>query len=249
MPDYHIPTVVHQTIPVAFMAPLERWLLQNIFESEADGADLYFFASEAPASSLPYPEEADLISGSRHLCPGICDAVQAQLDNRTGEIDLDEANLHWMKIMQGIIKRHEKELPYVTAESSFTCSKMRPDGFGGMAYVITATDGDMIATGDWIHEQLAKRGLVEPEPAKITFKAKPGGCEECVMGSPFYLPCNQPAVHMIQHPSAEGPYRMCEHCADHNVKNRGAKIVGPYLPEAPEAGVPNGEQKAESNTQ
>lgn len=43
----------------------------------------------------------------------------------------------------------------------------------------------------------------------------------------FYIPCNRPAVCMIQMRS-EGPYRMCEMCADHNVRNRGGTDVGPY---------------------
>ncbi len=41
--------------------------------------------------------------------------------------------------MQDIVKR-SPTLAYVTAVSSFTCSRMRPDGFGGAAVVITSHD-------------------------------------------------------------------------------------------------------------
>lgn len=44
-----------------------------------------------------------------------------------------------------------------------------------------------------------------------------------------YIPCNKPATKIIQPKSkSEGPYRMCDMCADHSVKNRGMKLVGPY---------------------
>ena len=61
----------------------------------------------------------------------------------------------------------------------------------------------------------------------LVIKAKEGCCEECVMRMPFYAPCNKPAINIVgwKHRPNEGPYRMCEMCTDHNVKNRGAMIV------------------------
>lgn len=57
----------------------------------------------------------------------------------------------------------------------------------------------------------------------LELKAKPGGCGECVMGAPFYIPCNKPAVCIVywEHSTEEVP--MCAADADHNVRNRGAK--------------------------
>lgn len=68
----------------------------------------------------------------------------------------------------------------------------------------------------------------------LALKAKPDGCEECVMGAPFYVPCNKPATQLIgwKH-RTEGPYRMCDMCADHNVRNRGAFKVSSYEPATP----------------
>ncbi|HXC11334.1 MAG TPA: hypothetical protein VNV39_00655 [Stellaceae bacterium] len=53
------------------------------------------------------------------------------------EIELDFTDRRWEAVFQDII-RHSATLRYVTAVSAFTCSTMRPDGFGGRAVVITA---------------------------------------------------------------------------------------------------------------
>lgn len=53
-------------------------------------------------------------------------------------------------------------------------------------------------------------------------------CEEAsVISGSFYIPCNRPAASLVK---ARDPnvYRMCETCADHNVRNRGARLVAPY---------------------
>src|SRR5208282_2411999 len=53
------------------------------------------------------------------------------------EIEIDFSGTSWEFIFQDIVRR-SLTLRYVTAVTSFTCSKMRPDGFGGMAVLITA---------------------------------------------------------------------------------------------------------------
>jgi len=65
---------------------------------------------------------------------------------------------------------------------------------------------------------------------RIELKARTDMCEEASpMSRDYYIPCNAPATTMIAWPSRnEGPYRMCESCAWHNVKNRGATDLGPY---------------------
>ena len=52
-------------------------------------------------------------------------------------IDLDLSGTSWEFIFQNIVRR-SSTLDYVTVVTAFTCSKMRPDGFGGMAVLITA---------------------------------------------------------------------------------------------------------------
>src|SRR6266511_1032943 len=73
-------------------------------------------------------------------------------------------------------------------------------------------------------------------------EAKPGGCQESNFLIPT-LPCNKPAVKMIGWPTRnEGPYRMCEMCADHSVRNRGATDLGPF--EAEQVVVDYGQTEA-----
>lgn len=64
----------------------------------------------------------------------------------------------------------------------------------------------------------------------MTIKAKPGCCEEAShMSHQFYIPCNQPATWLVKNRDPQSPYRMCDMCADHNIRNRGAECVGPYV--------------------
>jgi hypothetical protein len=52
--------------------------------------------------------------------------------------------------------RRSATLRYVTAVMSFTCSKMRPDGFGGMAVMITADAIIGKSTNDILEDFLAE---------------------------------------------------------------------------------------------
>lgn len=58
-------------------------------------------------------------------------------------------------------------------------------------------------------------------------KRPPAGarCEEASPASRLtYIPCGMPAAFMVKNRDP-GPYAMCEACADHNVRNRGAHYV------------------------
>jgi hypothetical protein len=71
------------------------------------------------------------------------DFVGKLLANLTDEerqdehLDIDFSETSWASILQDIVRR-SSTLRYVSAVSSFTCSRMRPDGFGGAVVVITA---------------------------------------------------------------------------------------------------------------
>jgi hypothetical protein len=56
-------------------------------------------------------------------------------------------------MFQDIVRR-SNTLRYVTAVSALTCSKMRPDGFGGMAMLITASKIMGKSTSDIIEDFL-----------------------------------------------------------------------------------------------
>jgi hypothetical protein len=64
----------------------------------------------------------------------------------------------------------------------------------------------------------------------VTLTANPWGCEEAsILSHSFYIPCNRPATRLIKNSDPQSPYRMCDECADHNVRNRGAEDVGPFV--------------------
>ena len=146
MADYYTPTVIQQTIPEADMTPLERLLLSHIFDAERDGEGWYFFSEQGPPdmilaeraaletalaeSQVPAENVANTIV-SEHLAKLRAAEPDAPL------VDLDLSMTSWESIMQDIVRR-SPTLSYVSAVSSFTCSRMRADGFGGMAVVISA---------------------------------------------------------------------------------------------------------------
>lgn len=65
-------------------------------------------------------------------------------------------------------------------------------------------------------------------------EAKPHCCEEAsILSHTVYIPCNQPAVNIVSWKGRnDKPIRMCAMCTNHNVRNRGGIVDGPYEREA-----------------
>jgi hypothetical protein len=82
----------------------------------------------------------------------------APLPSDQVEVDLDLSGTSWQFLFQNIVRRSPR-LRYVTAVTSFTCSKMRPDGFGGMAVLITSDAIVGKSTNDILEDLLAEAGL------------------------------------------------------------------------------------------
>jgi hypothetical protein len=72
------------------------------------------------------------------------------------EIEIDFSGTSWEFIFQDIVRR-SSTLRYVTAVASFTCPKMRPDGFGGMAVLITADAIVGKSTNDILEDLLTEK--------------------------------------------------------------------------------------------
>lgn len=148
MADYYTPTVLQQSIPDADMTPLERLLLSHIFDAERDGDGWYFFSERGPADML-YVERTALeaaLSASQSAGESAANTFVKQHlpDPQSDEplpvhLDLDLSTTSWEFIMQDIVRR-SPTLTYVLAVASFTCSRMRPDGFGGAVVVISADE-------------------------------------------------------------------------------------------------------------
>jgi hypothetical protein len=169
MADYFSPTVIQPAIPVADITPLERLLLSHIFHVEAGGDGLYFYEDEGPASTI-WLDRAEL-DGALAQSPATAESTAAgfvseqlaRVPTDNVEIELDLSGT-WQFIFQDIVRR-SRSLRYVTAVSSFTCSKMRPAGFGGIAVLITANAIVGKSTNDIIADFLAEADLDEPVPA------------------------------------------------------------------------------------
>ena len=163
MADYYSPTVIQQRIPVADITPLERLLLSHIFDAEPDGDGLYFYAEESPANitALNRAELDTALAASE----AFTSSLNAYVSERLADLPTDEDTIlldlsftSWEFIFQDIVRR-STSLRYITAVSSFTCSKMRPDAFGGMAVLITPAAVIGKSTTDLIEEFLSEAGL------------------------------------------------------------------------------------------
>lgn len=64
-------------------------------------------------------------------------------------------------------------------------------------------------------------------------KANPHCCEEASLSSSqYYIPCNKPATKLVGWKGrSDAPIRMCEMCADHNVKNKNGYISAEVVKE------------------
>jgi hypothetical protein len=134
MADYYSPTVIQQTIPDADMTPLERLILSHIFESERDGEGWYFFSEQGPTDVISVERaalEAALAQShmlgdnvANTLVSGHLTKLQAA-EQDAPLVDLDLSMISWEFIMQDVVRR-SPTLIYVSAVSSFTCSRSVP---------------------------------------------------------------------------------------------------------------------------
>jgi hypothetical protein len=158
MADYFSPTVIQPTIPAADITALERLLLSHIFNAEPDGEDLYFYADERPAD-LIWLARTQLDAALARSPTATDSAATAFVTEQLARVPADNVEIEldlsggWEFIFQDIVRR-SRSLRYVTAVSAFTCSKMRPDGFGGMAVLITAAAVMGKSTSDIIEDFL-----------------------------------------------------------------------------------------------
>jgi hypothetical protein len=163
MADYFEQTVVQQSIPETDMTPLERLLLSRIFQSERDGEAWSFFAEHNPCTMV-HATRVELVEALASS-PDHDSAAHRYVAERfvavsadTAEIDLDLSGTSWEFFLRDVVKRSQT-LSYISVVAAFTCTRMRPDGFGGMAVLITADAVRGKSTNDLIEEFLSDAGL------------------------------------------------------------------------------------------
>lgn len=143
MADYYTPTVVDPVIPVSAILPIEAMFLGQVFNEDVENGIAYYY-SEDGSNDLIFldPKEVrEALEATDHASSRLVtklldehgDAIQGD-----EEIELDMAGDIWPDVLQDIVRR-APDLQDLTVTMAFTCSKMRPDGFGGLAMLITAT--------------------------------------------------------------------------------------------------------------
>jgi hypothetical protein len=145
MADYTTQTVIHQDIPERLIAPFERLLLAQIFESDERDGMISYYAGEGPRDFiiLNRRDVEDALSKSpvrSRLRSALLERV-LKSDPGHDYFDFDLTSTAYASdvyifILQDIVRRSKGELPYLTMAAAYTCSKMRADGFGGMAMII-----------------------------------------------------------------------------------------------------------------
>lgn len=160
MADYYTPTVVQPAIPEADMTALECLLLQGIFSWEHVGDDIYFYAAEGtddrPVFLLDEVKDAlDRGEDTESATVNMVRKEVAALDGAAVYLELDLSLTGCEVVFQDIVRR-SPTLSHVTIVTAWTCSRMRPDGFGGAVTVITA-DQVLSSSTDEMECQLLDR--------------------------------------------------------------------------------------------
>jgi hypothetical protein len=182
MADYHTPTVVQQTIPSGDMTPLERLLLSHIFDAEEHDDGVYFHAEIGPRDCLTLPLTELRAAFAASDVPS---TATTRIAERLNGVDPDDASIEidlsgtflgsgqradqgqaWELILQDIVRR-SPTLDHVTIVSVFTCTKMRPDGFGGMAVLITADTIRGKSTNVFLEDLLAEESDATADSAGL----------------------------------------------------------------------------------
>lgn len=143
MADYFTPTVIDPVIPLAAMLPIERMFLAQVFNEDLDGETAYYFSEDGANDliSLPAAEVRTALDAASPEASRLArKLIDEQPDAILGEddIDLDMCGDLWADVLQDIVRR-SPDFDHLTVTMAFTCSKMRPDGFGGLAMLITAS--------------------------------------------------------------------------------------------------------------
>lgn len=157
MANYYASTVVCPNIPFTDMTPIEELLLTAVFGSEHTEDGLYLFAeislNEMPSLDIEEVRAALLESPDCRTADYVREEL-AKLDDDAEDFD-PESEVPWEFALQDIVRR-SPTLCHFEVTTSFTCSKMRPDGFGG-AITVIAPEGIASASTEEMGCELLNR--------------------------------------------------------------------------------------------
>lgn len=182
MADYHSPTVVQPNIPAADMTPLERLILSLVFEADNEDGGVTYHSWCGPS---------DVVTLSVDDLRTACDASRQQRESSIGrhvaallarydanvgddpsddiDLDLTASDCGWDRMFQDIVRR-SATIDEIVVTTAFTCTKMRPDGFGGSVMLITEDAIRYRSTTDTLEEfwnEDAKASAVHKTPSPV----------------------------------------------------------------------------------
>jgi hypothetical protein len=142
MADYYTPTIVQQVIPLADITSLECLLLGEIFQFDLVPGGLYFTSEDGPKDMIWVEGKKlrDCLDDPAARASAAFDEVINQCSDAIllcDEVEIDASMEWWTALFQDIISR-SSTLDHISVTMSYTCSKLRDDGLGGMAMLITA---------------------------------------------------------------------------------------------------------------
>ncbi|MCZ0738452.1 hypothetical protein [Phreatobacter sp. AB_2022a] len=148
------------------MTPLERLILGLCFDEETDATGLVYFHSwcgpsqivTLPVDELRAASEASVAVGDSTIGAQARTLLARHDAGSDGgdppdeiDIDLTEADGGWERILQDIVRR-SPTLEEIVATSAWTCSRMRPDGWGGAIMRITTDAIQYRSTSDMLED-------------------------------------------------------------------------------------------------
>jgi hypothetical protein len=163
MADYYSQSVVQPSLPGWLLDKADRLVLEGLgYTFEKDGEDWYLFAAEGENSTVfrinpndwlevfdeCYPDGVERPAWLVMLVTSIHAEASRDPNLRTmiaadWALDFTAVPLTGADVFQGLLQKPvnsldpERQVREITIEGSFSCSKMRPDGFGGWVERIT----------------------------------------------------------------------------------------------------------------
>ncbi|ESQ79257.1 hypothetical protein [Asticcacaulis sp. YBE204] len=171
MADYHSTAVIQPDVPIADLSPLEALLLSHMVDVALNGDGLYL-CIETGVNSLVQVAINELrtahqnSTGYDSQLQSVVDQWLTEIPTNAEETDDTEFDFDthltenaYILILQDVLRRSTTR-SFFTVNGAYTCTKMRPDGFGGWAAFVTPTEIHRMSTDSWIESMFETLKIV-----------------------------------------------------------------------------------------
>jgi hypothetical protein len=142
MAGYHTPTIIDPPIPIGAILPIERLFLAGVFTEDVKDRTACYHSAHGANDRISLDGEQvrssldDATAGTSRLAKYLLEEYTDAITHDR-EIEIDLCGDLWPDVLQDIVRR-SAELDHLIVTVAYTCTKMRTDGFGGSAMLITA---------------------------------------------------------------------------------------------------------------